>query len=101
MFGLTPVRSISTAELAQQLQQPHVQLLDVREPSKYRAGHILRAKNEPLRRVADYNPPANTKLYVICRSGARSKQAYKLLHKRGLNVTNVAGGMLAWEGRKV
>ncbi|MFD1393784.1 rhodanese-like domain-containing protein [Lacticaseibacillus jixianensis] len=101
MFGFSPVHSITPQALAQQLRAPGAQLLDVREPSEYRAGHIAGAKNVPLARIGSYTPPANAKLYVICRSGARSKRAYKQLQARGLDVTNVAGGMLAWQGRTI
>ncbi|WP_390409297.1 rhodanese-like domain-containing protein [Lacticaseibacillus jixiensis] len=101
MFGFQPIRSITPDQLPALLHTPHHQLIDVREPSEFRSGHISGAKNVPLARISQYTPPSNTKLYVICHSGARSKRAYKQLHKRGIDVTNVAGGMLAWSGRTV
>lgn len=102
MFGLfSPVQSITPNELTAQLHTRGTQLLDVREPTEFRAGHIAGAKNVPLGRIAAYVPPTHTKLFVICRSGARSKRAYKQLKARGLDVTNVAGGMLAWQGRTI
>jgi rhodanese-related sulfurtransferase len=37
-------------------------------------------------------------LYVICRSGNRSKQASEILLKAGFkDVRNVEGGILAWQ----
>jgi rhodanese-related sulfurtransferase len=98
MFGLfSKVQSITPAQLRPKLRDRHNLVLDVREPAEYRAGHIANAKNVPLRRISSYTPPADTKLFVICRSGSRSKQAYKILHREGFDVTNVAGGMLAWQ----
>jgi rhodanese-related sulfurtransferase len=98
MFGLfSKVQSITPAQLRPKLRDHHNLVLDVREPAEYRAGHIANAKNVPLRRIVSYTPPANTKLFVICRSGSRSKQAYKILQKAGADVTNVSGGMLAWQ----
>lgn len=101
MFGFTRIPSITTTTLAQRLQQHLGQLIDVREPTEYRAGHIAGAKNVPLSRIDQYTPKNSGDLYVICRSGARSKRAAKALSKRGIAVTNVAGGMLAWTGRTV
>ena len=98
MFGFKPVVSVATEALPQLLRQKGALLLDVREPAEYQAGHIPYARNVPLSQIRTYTPPANAKLYVICRSGARSKRAYKQLRRRGLDVTNVQGGMLAWKG---
>jgi rhodanese-related sulfurtransferase len=98
MFGLfSKVQSITPAQLRVKLRDRHNVLLDVREPAEYRAGHIAQAKNVPLRRIGSYTPPANTHVFVICQSGARSKQAYKILHRQGVDVTNVSGGMMAWK----
>lgn len=97
MFGLVKVHSITPQQLQLKLRDCHNLVLDVREPAEYRTGHIANAKNVPLRRLATYTPPANTKLFVICQSGARSKRAYKILHKAGADVTKIAGGMLAWK----
>ncbi|WP_411556696.1 rhodanese-like domain-containing protein [Pediococcus pentosaceus] len=38
---------------------------------------------------------------MICRSGARSANACAFLQDKGLNVTNVTGGMLAWKGEVI
>ncbi|WP_125571703.1 rhodanese-like domain-containing protein [Lacticaseibacillus songhuajiangensis] len=98
MFGLHRLHTITTDDLTQRLQNPQALLLDVREPAEYRAGHIAKAKNVPLRRIADYTPPADKQLYVICRSGDRSKQAARILQRAGVDVINVRGGMLTWKG---
>ncbi|MEL1206341.1 rhodanese-like domain-containing protein, partial [Staphylococcus epidermidis] len=51
MFGLfSPVQSITPNELTAQLHTHGTQLLDVREPTEFRAGHIAGAKNVPLGR---------------------------------------------------
>lgn len=36
--------------------------------------------------------------YVVCRSGGRSGRATQFLESQGYDVTNILGGMLAWEG---
>ena len=36
---------------------------------------------------------------MVCRSGGRSGRATQFLESYGFNVINMAGGMLAWEGK--
>lgn len=98
MFGLfSGVPTISTNELSNKLSQKPV-LLDVRTPSEYRAGHIAAAKNVPLNKIDQYQQKMTETIYVICQSGMRSKQAAKILKKKGYEVVNVTGGMNRWNG---
>lgn len=98
MFGLfNRIPSISTADLQQKLDSNLV-LLDVRTPSEYRGGHIASAKNVPLSKIAGYQQRSDEPVYVICQSGMRSKQAAKILKKKGYEVVNVTGGMNRWSG---
>lgn len=73
-------------------------VLDVREPDEWAAGHIEGALHVPLadlpRRVADL-PPAGP-LVVICRVGGRSAQATAYLQGIGIDAVNVDGGMQSW-----
>lgn len=101
MFGFKKINNISPAALQERLYAKDTLVIDVREPSEYRGGHLPNAKNVPLGRITTYTPPANKNVYVICQSGARSKRAYRALAKRGIDVTNVQGGMMAWQGRTV
>jgi sulfur-carrier protein adenylyltransferase/sulfurtransferase len=39
---------------------------------------------------------AGARVYVYCKSGARSAEAVDLLRARGVDAVNVAGGVLAW-----
>jgi rhodanese-related sulfurtransferase len=81
-------------------QQEDVQILDVREPYEWEAGHIEGAVHVPLAevlagrergRVATDKP-----VLVICRSGNRSELAAVMLQARGIDAQNVEGGMEAW-----
>ena len=101
MFYLfTKIDSISTSELEAKLKEP-IQLLDVRTPSEFRKGHIKNAKNIPLTEIGSYTPATKETLYVICHSGVRSKMAAKKLKKKGYDVINVRGGMIAWTGETI
>ena len=61
------------------------QLIDVREPNEYEAGHILGARNIPMsqlkNRLKEIRP--DKPVYLYCQSGLRSGRAAQLLHKKG------------------
>lgn len=75
-------------------------LLDVREPNEWVGGHAPNAVHIPLgllpTRLADL-PAVDGALPVVCRSGVRSARAVVYLGTQGVEATNVAGGMQAWE----
>lgn len=74
-------------------------MLDVREPAEWKAGHTPNAVHIPLGLLPvrlDDLPNAEGSLPVICRSGVRSAEAVAYLAARGIDATNVAGGMQAW-----
>lgn len=75
-------------------------LLDVRETAEWNAGHAPGALHLPLSRLAaGASLPAAVQgrpVVTICRSGHRSRQAASLLAGRGLQATDVVGGMTAW-----
>ncbi|WP_328336354.1 rhodanese-like domain-containing protein [Streptomyces violaceus] len=74
-------------------------LLDVRETPEWNAGHAPDALHLPLSRLmAGASLPAAAQgrsVVTICRSGHRS-QAAKLLAGRGVQATDVTGGLTAW-----
>ncbi|MEZ5216785.1 MAG: rhodanese-like domain-containing protein [Ilumatobacteraceae bacterium] len=73
-------------------------VVDVREPDEYQSGHVPGARLIPLgevpARVAEF--PADSPIYVVCRSGARSGRACEFLRQQGSDAINVGGGTLAW-----
>ncbi|AXE23592.1 rhodanese-like domain-containing protein [Streptomyces globosus] len=75
-------------------------LLDVREAPEWEAGHAPDALHLPLSRLTAGAPlPASAQgrpVVAICRSGHRSRQAARLLADRGIEATDVTGGMTAW-----
>jgi len=78
-------------------------LLDVREPHEYQIAEIngklipLGSIGQRLSELADYK---DKEILVHCRSGARSQKAALELKAAGFsNVSNVAGGILAWADR--
>ncbi len=79
-----------------------IELIDVRTSVEFREVRVDFARNEPLDRLdpkkilTARNGAANEPLYVICRSGARGKQACEKLVAAGLtHVINIEGGTMA------
>lgn len=72
-------------------------LLDVREPVEWATGHAPGAVHLPMAQVTAARLPEAKRYYVICRSGNRSAQVARSLTHAGVDASNVAGGMIAWE----
>lgn len=86
------------------LQQQGAQLIDVREPDEFAAGHARGAHNIPLSqlasRIAEFR--ADGTVLVICRSGNRSRTAQGVLRRHGrADARNVRGGMIAWHAARL
>jgi rhodanese-related sulfurtransferase len=95
------LKQLTAKELEKKLKEGQpLHMIDVRETSEVKEGKIPTTMNIPLGllefRIHELN---KSKEYVlVCRSGGRSSQAYKLLQSYGFNVINMVGGMEAWEG---
>ena len=102
---LSVVNCISASEFKKLVQSgKHIDLIDVRTPAEFASVHVSIARNEPLDRLnpnaiqSARNGTVSEPLYVICRSGARGKQACEKLLLAGIrNAINVSGGTLACE----
>ncbi len=98
------MKNISASELKNLIHSgKHIDLIDVRTPVEFRALHVTGARNVPLDRL-DPNAlrtaggTSSDPVYVVCRSGGRSRQACdKLLAAGVTNVVNVEGGTVACE----
>ncbi len=83
-------------------KNPNLQLIDVRTSSEFENGHLENAKNlnmnggnfEQQIESLDKNKP----VAVYCAAGSRSKKAASILEKLGFSVTELSGGIGAWNG---
>lgn len=96
-FSDTP--EIDVTEAAKRMDDPNTIVLDVRRATEHAEGAIPGAINVAHTRLFDRldDIPRDREILVHCRSGVRSAFASAALARRGFNVTNVAGGFLAWE----
>lgn len=93
------VRTITTAQLKNELGDRNKQYIDVRTPGEFKGRSIHTFKNIPLNQLsAKASSLAKDKeVIVICQSGMRSKSACKVLKGQGFTkITNVKGGMSSW-----
>lgn len=90
---------VSPAELNAMLQRGDVQVIDVREPDEFAAGHLPGAINVPLSGFDAAHLPASgaRKLVLNCLGGKRSAMALdRCAAAQALVDTHLAGGFGAW-----
>lgn len=73
-------------------------VVDVREAGEYVQGHLPGALLIPLGQLPlrKGEVPSGGTVYVICRSGNRSKVGASVLEAAGLDALSVDGGTMAW-----
>jgi rhodanese-related sulfurtransferase len=76
-----------------------VQLVDVRYPNEWEAGHIEGAVHIPGDYLAERlgELDRGRKVVTVCRAGTRSMDAAEWLRTQGFDAENLDGGMLAWK----
>lgn len=90
-----------TVEQLSEVMSGEITLIDVREPDEYASGHAPGAVLVPLGALLSgvATIEAAGTVYMICRSGARSRHACEFLEQQGITAVNVAGGTMAWIAR--
>lgn len=87
------LRSVDPADVPDDAQ-----LIDVREQNEWDAGHAPRARHLPaselMARLDEL--PEDGDVYLVCRSGGRSRQAAMWLERNGYDAIDVRGGMDQW-----
>ena len=100
--ALTAFSNVGVDEFQTLIADPNMQLLDVRTPEEFDEGHIAGAT------LVDVNDSSfvdravaildkQRPVAVYCRSGRRSARAANLLVAQGYTVTNLNGGVMAWQ----
>lgn len=94
--------TISAVQFKASIEQPGVQVLDVRTTGEFQSGHIQNAfqanwndSKEFQERIQHLDKTKT--VYVYCQAGARSAAAQNFLIEKGYNVVNLEGGMSSWK----
>ncbi|MDI2588472.1 rhodanese-like domain-containing protein [Psychrobacillus sp. NEAU-3TGS] len=92
---------ITTEQLLEKIDAGEtVSVIDVRESEEVATGIIPGAKHIALGQIETSMDQLDKSVphYIVCKAGGRSAMACEILEENGFTVTNVAGGMLDWEG---
>ena len=101
VYGEGKVVSVTASVFADSIDNPGVQLVDVRTPDEYAAGNIPGSVNIDVL-TGKFGETASALLdraytvAVYCRSGNRSKNAAQVLSMMGYNVVELNGGYNEW-----
>ena len=93
------IDEVDSQKAAEMLEAQRVRVLDVRRATEYAEGHISGATNIAHTRLATRmdEVPQGSKLLVNCKLGGRSAVASAYLKRQGFDVTNLKGGITAWD----
>jgi molybdopterin/thiamine biosynthesis adenylyltransferase/rhodanese-related sulfurtransferase len=90
------VKEVSAADLAGALEAGAT-LIDVREPYEHEVGHIDGDRLIPLGELnAHPSLAGGGPVVVYCATGARSRQAARMLAAQGVSAVSLRGGFIAW-----
>ncbi|MEK5333815.1 MULTISPECIES: rhodanese-like domain-containing protein [unclassified Lysinibacillus] len=95
------MKSMDTTQLLEQLDaNEDLYIIDVREDDEVAQGVIPGAKHIALGTIPErLDEIDRSKPYIIvCKAGGRSANACAYLEAQGFDVTNLEGGMLAYDG---
>ena len=97
--GIKEVDCVGALEL---MNHKNAFILDVREDTEYKSGHLLNSKLIPLGkltgRIGELERYREQPIVVVCRSGNRSASACASLKKQGFaQAYNLSGGVMAWQ----
>lgn len=93
---------VKVEEFKKGIQQQGIQLVDVRTPKEFKAGHVKGAilinfYDENFNQISEQKLDKNQPVYLYCRSGGRSAKAAKMYKDAGFKkVYNLLGGFNAW-----
>lgn len=102
---MPPVQSISLEEAKALMRSKSLstyEILDVRQPAEYAAGHIPGARLVPLPELiaGKGEIDQNKEYFVYCRAGSRSQAACQWLSQFArVKAQSLAGGFLVWNGK--
>lgn len=93
--------NLSADEFQELILDENVQCVDVRTLAEYSEGHIFGSTNinvadDSFASLADDLLEKERPVAVYCRSGKRSRNAARILNKKGFVVYNLDKGILNW-----
>jgi NADPH-dependent 2,4-dienoyl-CoA reductase/sulfur reductase-like enzyme/rhodanese-related sulfurtransferase len=99
MVSGNALRGDSPAAHWANVKEPGKFILDVREPSEFKAGHFESAVNIPLPTLRNtmHALPKDKEILVYCGVGQRSYYAARILRLNGFQARSISGGMMTYQ----
>lgn len=99
-------QEVTPNEAVMLINHAHALVLDVREDAEFAQGHIAEARHIPLGQLAsrldELEKWKDKPVVVNCQGGVRSSKACGVLRTSGFTqVSNLAGGIAAWQSAKL
>lgn len=97
---------VASLQATQLINQGKTLVLDVRDVDAFAAGHLIDAKNIPLKdlsqRVTELDKFKAKNVIVVCQLGTQSSKAVAQLGKAGFGqVYSLDGGIAAWQSQNL
>jgi rhodanese-related sulfurtransferase len=99
----SPPIDVEPERVARWLEEdPHVQVIDVREAHEREAGHIEGTRHIRLVELTAQADSVDRALPVVfyCRVGARSEMAAQAFRAAGFEAYSMSGGLVRWAGEE-
>lgn len=98
-------QTISAHQLTHLVNRENALVLDVREHTEFKEGHIIDAVHIPFaklkERLSELDKYKSQPIVVVDKMGQHSGAAGKQLREAGFNVSRLDGGMTEWRGNKL
>jgi rhodanese-related sulfurtransferase len=91
--------NVTSNEAHRLVKEERAQLVDVRSPAEFAAGHVDGARNIPVNEIAARArelSPSDRPIVLYCASGARSAMAARSLRGAGFSRVYNLGPMSSW-----
>lgn len=94
--------ALSPFEATQKMNAGEAVILDVRDESEFKGGHLLNARSMPVNKLAErmheIEKFKEKDILIYCDNGMRTSRALSKLKKSGFTqLSSLAGGLVAWE----
>jgi rhodanese-related sulfurtransferase len=93
------IPNVTVTELKRAMDAGAARVVDVREDWEYSEAHVPGSTLVPMSSVPERTEvfTGDGPTFVICRSGNRSGHVVAWLVSQGIDVINVAGGIIEWQ----
>lgn len=98
-------KGVSTAEATTMINRENALVLDIREKTDFKTGHLVNALNIPFAslssRIGELEKYRKQPIVLVCKSGQTVGAAGKMLREQGFDAVRMKGGMMEWNAQNL